>query len=377
MDNIRNLLNQVAIINKKHEELLDATGGRFNMFRMCGVNHYETTHSAIIAEFLNPKGSHGLKSKLLDCFIETLGEDFKIANFNCEKASVSTEHSIKEGRIDILIQDNQGKAFIIENKIYATDGWKQLERYDEYAKKTYKEHQILYLTLYGSDAAEQSGKGVGYLPISYEKTIIEWLEKCIAISARFPMVRETIVQYINHLKSLTHQGMDMNNKEEMMQLLCKPENVEAACAIGDSFTEVKNHLINKVFLPQLTSVCDELGVKNISGEVDRVNKSYAGFTIRHPSWKVFQIGFEFSALGLRNGIIGIVHIDGNAKRNDDTFEKLKPHFPSKNQWWVWKSFPIYTTWGKEAMLAIMNGDMKKLFKQEIEKILEITKGLDM
>ena len=46
---IVNLLNQVTIINKKNTEILDATGGRFNMFRICGVNHYENTHSAIIS----------------------------------------------------------------------------------------------------------------------------------------------------------------------------------------------------------------------------------------------------------------------------------------------------------------------------------------
>ena len=41
MENIKNLLNQVAEMSKKHAEMLDATGGRFNMFKVCGVNHYE------------------------------------------------------------------------------------------------------------------------------------------------------------------------------------------------------------------------------------------------------------------------------------------------------------------------------------------------
>ncbi|MCL2512087.1 MAG: PD-(D/E)XK nuclease family protein [Bacteroidales bacterium] len=58
MENLQNLLNQVALISEKNAEILDAAGGRFNMFRVCGVNHYENTHSAIIAEFLNPNGSH-------------------------------------------------------------------------------------------------------------------------------------------------------------------------------------------------------------------------------------------------------------------------------------------------------------------------------
>jgi hypothetical protein len=213
MDKIRNLLNQVAIINKKNIEILDVSGGRFNMFRVCGVNHYENTHSAIIAEFLNPNGTHGLKYKLLECFIETLGEYFSIQNFNCENARVHIEYSTKEGRIDILIEDNQNKAIIIENKIYANDQFEQLKRYNRYAEQTYKNgYQILYLTLWGNNASDQSSEGVQYFSISHKENIINWLDKCVAITSRFPMVRETIIQYINHLKQLTNQ--DMNTKKQ-------------------------------------------------------------------------------------------------------------------------------------------------------------------
>lgn len=157
MGKINDLLHQVTVISRKNSEILDATGGRFNMFRVCGVNHYENTHSAIIAEFLNPNGTHGLKSKLLECFIETLGEHFTIKSYNCEKSRVLTEHTTEVGRIDILIEDNQNKAIIIENKIYAIDQFEQLKRYDKYAQKYKGGYQILYLTLFGDTASEQSG----------------------------------------------------------------------------------------------------------------------------------------------------------------------------------------------------------------------------
>jgi hypothetical protein len=102
--NIENLLNQVTIINKKCTEILDATGGRFNMFQICGVNHYENTHSAIISEFLNPFGTHGLKSILLKSFIESLGDFFAVRDFNIETARIRTEHSTRHGRIEISIR---------------------------------------------------------------------------------------------------------------------------------------------------------------------------------------------------------------------------------------------------------------------------------
>lgn len=81
MKELQNLLRQVATITQKNSEILNATGGRFNMFRICGVNHYENTHSAIIAELLNPKGTHSLKSELLKAFLSLIDKDFVPTDF--------------------------------------------------------------------------------------------------------------------------------------------------------------------------------------------------------------------------------------------------------------------------------------------------------
>lgn len=375
MNSIENLLDQVAIISKKNAEILDASGGRFNMFKICGVNHYENTHSTILAEFLNPNGTHGLKSKLLESFIEMFCNENLKEKFDIEKASVFTEYSTNKGRIDILI-DSQDHAIIIENKIYADDQWEQLKRYKSFAEEKYKKdnYQIFYLTLWGDEASDQSGEGVDYTPISYQVDIIAWMERCVCIAVHFPIVRETLNQYINHLKSLTNQDMNTKNNEEIIEILSK--NIESTFVISDNFTTLKNHLINKVFLPQLSAICKVKGLKNISEECDRVNKPYAGFQIENPEWNFFKIAFEFTTQGLKNLIIGIIHKD-RENRNDETFEKLKLHFVKKNDLWVYDPFPTYPNWGKEAMIAIQNGDMAEVFKEQIKSILNKTKGFDM
>ena len=62
MENLQNLLNSVnAILREekiKKEESL-RRGERFNVFQICGVDHYEVKHSAIIAKILDPNGNHG------------------------------------------------------------------------------------------------------------------------------------------------------------------------------------------------------------------------------------------------------------------------------------------------------------------------------
>jgi len=354
MKEMQNLLNQVAIINKKNAEILDATGGRFNIFRVCGVNHYENIHSAIIAEFLNPNGMHGLKSKLLECFIEVLKRDFKIEPFICKNALVRTEVTTNEGRIDILIEDkDKNKAIIIENKIYAEDQDKQLIRYNDYALKKYEKgnYQILYLSLWGNEPSEQSCKGIEYITISHKETIINWLEKCVSIVSRFPLVRETIIQYINHLKQLTNQDMDTKNKEEIVEFLAKSEeSINAAFAISQNIDNVKKHLINKILLPQLKEICKELGLDCAFKEVKEINlfEKYAGFEI-YPDWDNHIILAQFQDANLRDLVIGIFD-----NTNDSWLEK--------------KRLPEFQNWNTlEAMIAIKNGIMAEFFKKEIEE----------
>lgn len=103
------LIKQVKAIKDKNNAVLDATGGRFNIFQILGVKQHEMTHSKIIASFLNPKGTHGMKERFLELFLEECfsGEDLCEFNFECKNAVVKTESYAPtegtQGRIDILI----------------------------------------------------------------------------------------------------------------------------------------------------------------------------------------------------------------------------------------------------------------------------------
>ena len=374
------LLEKVKIINKYQKQISDLSDDKFNMFRICGVNHYEVTHSSILTELLSSDSSHSFGTKFLQSFIETLkrnniiDEDY---NFPLINIKVIPEFSINSlGRIDIMIK-NENQCIIIENKIYAGDQFEQLKRYDQYARNNYKDYQLLYLTLWGDEASEQSSLNINYKQISYSNTIIDWLEKCIQISARSPIIRETLIQYVNHIKYLTNNTSSMKMNEEFIELLSKEENIEALFTIGERLNDVRNHLINKTLIPQLTAVSEELNIINSSEEGDRINKAWSSFNFTPPNWKFYRVGFEFEAKNLRNLMVGIYHKDPSIK-NENTFNLLKPSFKKNNDNWVWSDFPKYNNyWGKDAMVAISNGEMANIFRSEIEKILELTKDLDM
>ena len=294
MKELQNLLQQVATITQKNNEILNATGGRFNMFRICGVNHYENTHSAIIAELLNPKGTHSLKSELLEAFLSLIDKDFVLTDFNPSNATVYTEYTTTDkGRIDILIKDANKNALIIENKIYAADQYEQLKRYDQFAKKEFKAYQIYYLTLWGSEASLQSGEGVNYLTISYADTIIRWLDKCIALAARLPLVRETLIQYSNHLKILTNQDMNAKNQEEIVKTLADFGNLEAVQNVFLNYPKVFDYLAKQYFNPKMEEFAHQKGLIYHYERTDEKNHgSYISFYITKEQWKE-KIGIDF------------------------------------------------------------------------------------
>lgn len=236
-------------------EILEIMGTRFNIFHILGVSHYENTHSTILAELLNPEGTHGLHNSFLKLFLDIN----QIEGFDSRNALVRTEVAVSEyGRIDILIESSNW-AVIIENKFYAKDQPEQLKRYNEYAIGKYGvgNYMILYLTPDGRYASDDSGRGVDYRCISYKKTIIEWLGQCVGIAVHRPLVRETINQYINYLKQLTGQDMSTIVQSEIINLLSKAENIESVLQIPTYIEAVKDAIMTKM----IQSVALECGVK--------------------------------------------------------------------------------------------------------------------
>ncbi len=380
MNEINILLEKIKLIIKYNANFFENENTNFNIFHVCGVNHYENTHSSIIAEFFKTDGTHGFKEKFLKAFLDVLLSEKIIDNnfnFSFSNVKVKTEFIINNGRIDIIITNTEKQAIIIENKIYAEDQFKQLKRYSDYGKQEFKQNFILlYLTLFGDEASEQSRQNVEYKQISYNHIVIEWLERCVEISARNAVVRETLIQYINYIKKLTGQDMKTRSNNELIEFLSKKENIQAALLIGQNINAVINNIVNNIFIPQLTNLCNELNLINMSSECDWFNESWAGFQIKNPNWKYFKIALEFEAKGLRNCIIGFNHIDIK-ERNDITFNELKNLMKRNNTNWAWNDFPVYQSWNNDAIIAILNGEMAEIFKTEIKKLLDITNNLTM
>src|SRR5690606_19107853 len=167
-ESLKQLLGQVNTIDKAYKIVKQNTGEDFNLFQILGLETAEVkTHSKFLAELLNPNGSHLQGDIFLKLFIDYLNnirfdkdeeDPTSLENnqieLNSENAKVYVEKHIgrknddEGGRVDIAIEDNGKNLICIENKIYAGEQEKQMQRYANYAKK-FKRSHLFFLTLWG------------------------------------------------------------------------------------------------------------------------------------------------------------------------------------------------------------------------------------
>lgn len=303
MEQLFKKIKEIEQTQMAEREAARARGEHFNIFAVCGVNHYEVKHSFIIAELLNPQGSHGQGSLFLYAFLTSFYSDF---NFRSEGVSVVTEYDIHDGRIDILIRNSIGQAIIIENKIYAQDQYEQLKRYNHYAHNHFGDgqYEILYLTLYGEEPskANTGDKNIPYRTISYATTIVEWLEDCIKLTARLPIIRETLIQYQNHILKLTGKDMNAKDQEEIFKLMVAHPH-ETATIVNAT----KNGYLQYVYETFCREGLTEYAINNgfTFHEQENIND---GFYFQRPEWKRTCIKIcrsgDHHYIGISNSIDG-------------------------------------------------------------------------
>ena len=370
MEKLKELLNDVnAILREekiKKEESL-RRGERFNMFQVCGVDHYEVMHSAIIASFLDPKGNHGQKDKYLKAFISIVDDKTGIETSSC---SVYTEYVTNEGRIDILIEDKKGKGIIIENKVYAADQWEQLKRYNDFSKKKYGEGQyaIYYLTLDKHEASENSADGVIYKRISYGDHIISWIDECIKESATTPLIRETLIQYRNHIKQLTNQDMDTMNKEALIEMMIN--NPEAIAALFSVQEEYKKFAFDKYVEPAFEGFCKENNL--VYGKCNLFEYGNAkGFYFCRKEWDIYAIWIYTENKRSNSGFYwGISDYQGEAiKLESPSYHiggKTDLHWPYGNAF-----LDKYGNWDDmNTVAAMINGDFANYIIEIVRQSLK-------
>lgn len=263
-NNVEKLLNEIGKLvvaqNERTKERY-SHGELFNVFNILGLESKEVRlHSALLAELLRPNGMSGVGNAFQKAFLAILGlpENYIVDGRVSVELSIGTTTDTEGGRIDIIMEDGN-HAIIIENKIYARDEPAQLLRYTNFAKNNYPYgYRLLYLTLDGKEASDDSAQGCPYQCISYKNEISKWLAECARISFDRPLVRETIRQYINLIKQLTNQSMGTLEDNKLVELVASPEHVAEYLMIINNQTAIENK-IRLGFVTEIEKMARDMG----------------------------------------------------------------------------------------------------------------------
>ena len=405
MNDIINILNQVRIVSRKIKEQRKEKferGENYNIFYDLGFMSDEVhLHSMFLANLLNPKGSHGQRGKFLEAFLKMLQKSFPAISadrlvLDTANASVEVEKYIgrqtdsEGGRIDIYLTDGK-HSIIIENKIYAGDQHHQMLRYWNYGMSqkgddTEKSFVLIYLTLDGCSPSKDSlGEYLNendIVCLSYKNDIRGWLDRCVELASRTPLVRETINQYISTIDILTNNVMEDN--KELFDILCKEENLDAVYDIANNKNIVVNRIINEVFIPKLRDLAESKGLTMGDNCIENwMEESWAGASFYNPKWKYLKLAFEFEHKGLDFLIFGFHAKDEDGVKREDVkdWEKVQKNYSTKdvnNQCWIWKDFNGNQYWDNASGIKdLLNGKTLNDFSIMFDEAIDCVKGLDI
>ena len=381
------LLATVSVIAKKNEDFQRRTGSAFNVFSVCGINHYETKHSEILAALLDPSGAHGLGAEFLRSFIENVAHEPDCAI--TLSATVRTEVSVNsddsasasnDSRIDILIEDPESKLCVaVESKIFAAEQPKQLERYRSWLSRERVgfSRVLLFLTPDGREPetdSENPRDDVRLQCASWRYDVVPWLHACARLAFDRPFVRESLLQYAN-LINLIFGGSTMNDEQKL-------EIVETATANASSLRgavellkhkgAIYNHVAVKIAmdLKERLSSNDEWVFDDCCHEPYGQKETF--IRLKHVKSGVF-VRIAPEHLELWDFFIGFDNSDTG--RFTDEIRKRFSGVPgwSQTEWWPgWKYLPkAMLNWDGDFLADYLDGDKRRVIDLLLEEVRAI------
>lgn len=304
MTDLNEILEKSGIINFSYQKLRQED--TFNIFTILKKRDDEVQlHSRFIFELLNPKGSHNKQKEFLNLYLDTL----EISDFSVDDVLVRREFN----DIDILITNKNKQAIIIENKIWAGDQSKQLERYyNDIVKLGFRDIKIFYLAPHEKEPSLQSAGKVPkdiIFTISYQFHINQWINKCAGVCAFNPNIRETLNQYQKLISDMTGNSYNRKEQEDYFQLMAVGDNAIKANRIVQNWIYVRkltelsfwNDLENKI--SEVYKVLDigKFNSKTLNSAINATRKRnvFYGLTFKFASHEDFDFGIRLRRNGFR------------------------------------------------------------------------------
>ena len=346
----RLLLTEAGQLYERHEAGRPAP---FNVFSVLRTESDEVNlHSRFLAALLDYRISGKGKRTNLKEFLLTVAN---VEDFDQAGVAVSRERH----NIDILVTNARRQAVVIENKIWAKDRSKQLQRYhEEMTSRGFGGNDIhlRYLTPDGRDPSRDSVGDLKYENIAYRDTSFqEWLRNCQSRAYDEPALREVIGQYLALVQKLTGTDFSGAYMNELRDLCIEGDNLVLVHDLKHAMDEAWIHLIHVLFQEidnrlriEITDLPEEHAFSDKSKELTDVSKERVEELVNgrrgSRGWMGLYYGFRDEAhLGIQMDRWNRVSygVWCSRERTPDAYERIKQELQgdTKDDFWPWREYP--------------------------------------
>jgi hypothetical protein len=204
---LRHICSQLPRFRQATEAHEKKVSPRFNIYRILRLERKEVlVHTPMLAELLDPLGTHGQGFMFLRLFLEMLeqhGLKPMQSRFEQHQWFVETEKPTgSHGNLDVLISCPElGCRIAIENKVGAGEQHDQIWRYWCWLRKYrqgFTQQILIFLTPTGREAL--TAQDAVYTRLSYHTDIRSWLTAALP-QVESVAVSETVSQYLRIIEN--------------------------------------------------------------------------------------------------------------------------------------------------------------------------------
>lgn len=404
-------LNELKTFKEKQQKQKERGLNDYNLLTTVLKEHDEVRlHSRVIGSLLDINGLHYQKELFLEKFFEMLHvENF---DYDLNNSTLLLEYQ----NIDLYLTDGI-RHIIIENKIYAGDQEKQLQRYIDTIKTeniNLEDNDILviYLSIDRSSPSQHSlgelvikndslylnnEKMAIFKNINYKNEIFTWLNNCLYEIQNITNLNESIQQYKYVVEKITNK-----NKEKVMSLknfLLEGDNLKSAIELEDSIKDAKSE-IQYLFWQELDISLQNVGqkfeftddksksidIKNKTKEYYYKNSKYYGLTkelmkVDETYSLLFYIEVDY------NIVFGFSIAENGERKNickqpefnmilQQILENKAIKWNGSNQWWLSWKYPNtkldFYHFDSDVIFDITHEDRRKTIIKNLVNEIDLT-----
>ena len=373
----------------------------FSIFNF--INTDELGISKILADLLNPKGTHGQNELFLKLFIQyclpevDIEDNWQAYIKDAYQTNVSTEvitqASGTKRRMDIYLEGEiQDKKYgiCIENKPYASDQPEQIKDYAEELKRRKINHwHIVYLSEYKELPSENSITTEDLRELRDKNkftslkfgSLVEWLKAC-RLECQNNSVSEFLIQFSTFIERQFLGIESMSKSNAVLEIMKKnSSNIEASLVIQNNIERMKESFISDLVV--------QLKAKTAENKNSKVNVKYSKDHTRHGlitfatlnnvgfvclefdrPYNAPDLGFRFISEKEKDREDASKYIEKiNKQLNDKIHDK---NFKSSEWYPGYYSFEPYDWWDIETRPwdKISDGKMASKILNEVDRIVD-------